>query len=514
MSIPVIDLFSGPGGLGEGFAGLEDGKAFNILVSAEMDEAAHKTLRLRSFFRHLKADGTHLQAYYDFCNGIRNEPTTDTTAAIWKLAEEEARRIELGTAEGNSELDALLNKGVKKHSDCVLIGGPPCQAYSLVGRSRNMGKKDYRPEDDHRHFLYLEYLRVLQKVRPAVFVMENVKGILSSKVGETRIFHDILLDLVDPDAALTGRKGHIEHCYRICSLVTTTQFRRDMDVSDINVHDFVIRAEKHGIPQARHRVILLGIREDINKSFLPLAPVKEQLTVRDAIADLPRLRSRMTKAADSPIAWSRKVADYMGRLGELAKKADMKDLSAALSANSVNIAKDLEYGNPRMPIEGTVMSPKRPFAEKLADSHLNVILNHEARGHMGKDLRRYAYASTFAMVHGVSPKGHEQYSLHGLAPHHKNWQTGYFADRFRVQLWDHPATTVTSHIAKDGHYFIHPDPTQCRSLTVREAARLQAFPDNYFFQGNRTQQFHQVGNAVPPILASLIAKLVANLLNK
>jgi DNA (cytosine-5)-methyltransferase 1 len=513
MSIPVIDLFSGPGGLGEGFAGLNDGKDFHIVVSAEMDEAAHKTLQLRSFYRLLKANGGHLQTYYDYCNGIQDNPATDRTAGIWKQAEQEARRIELGTTEGNRELDGLLHKAVKTHSDCVLIGGPPCQAYSLVGRSRNRGKKDYCPEDDHRHFLYREYLRVLQKVRPAVFVMENVKGILSSRVGESRIFHDILLDLVDPDAALTKRKGHEDHCYRICSLVTPTQFRRGMDVGDIDVHDFVIRAEEHGIPQARHRVILLGIREDINKAFSPLDPAQEQMTVRDAIGDLPKLRSRMSKTEDSPKAWSRKVADYMSRLGQLAEKADMKDLSVALAENAGQIAMNLECGKLRMPLEEAVMNPKRPLAKKLADPHLKVILNHEARGHMGKDLRRYAYASTFALVHGISPKGYEQFGLHGLAPHHKNWKTGHFADRFRVQVWGHPATTVTSHIAKDGHYFIHPDPAQCRSLTVREAARLQTFSDNYFFQGNRTQQFHQVGNAVPPMLASMIARVVGDLLS-
>ena len=131
---------------------------------------------------------------------------------------------------------------------------------------------------------------------------------------------------------------------------------------------------------------------------------------------------------------------------------------------------------------------------------------------MPSDLGRYFYTAAYGEANEKTPKGHLEFALNGLAPEHANWESGKFIDRFRVQLRGHPSTTVTSHIAKDGHYFIHYDPVQCRSLTVREAARLQTFPDNYFFQGNRTQQFHQVGNAVPSLLAGKIAHVVHSIL--
>lgn len=130
---------------------------------------------------------------------------------------------------------------------------------------------------------------------------------------------------------------------------------------------------------------------------------------------------------------------------------------------------------------------------------------------MISDLARYAFCSTFAELEGRPPSSRD--FPEALAPDHQSWNSGKFADRFKVQVWDRPSSTVTSHISKDGHYFIHPDPAQCRSLTVREAARLQSFPDDYVFLGNRTSQYVQVGNAVPPVLARQIAMVLGQLLS-
>lgn len=508
--IRVVDLFAGPGGLGEGFASHHN--TFGIVVSAEKDYVARQTLRLRAFFRYLhRNQPEQLQDYYAYCRGLRDSPVSENSKQAWDHANAEAQVIELGSEDGNRKLYEILDREqLGPTQPWVLIGGPPCQAYSLVGRARNKGNQTYQPEKDNRHFLYREYLNIIGRYQPAVFVMENVKGILSAKVGNEQIFLSILRDLSAPGEALDLPARNLR--YRICSLVCDTEFRAGDDPNTINPADYVIRAEQFGIPQARHRVILLGIREDFHQEIAhpTLTAEAEQMSVGQVIGRLPPLRSRLSKQTDDPDQWRATVQLHATNFAQLARS----ELRTTFTQVGNKISRGPEHSGALRYFAGSATHDGHtgvPVLDGwLLDERLSGCwLNHEARGHMSSDLGRYLYAATFASVFGISPKGHTDFDLAMLRPKHKNWESGNFADRFRVQLAGRPSTTVTSHISKDGHYFIHYDPQQCRSLTVREAARLQTFPDNYFFEGNRTQQYHQVGNAVPPLLARRIAAAVA-----
>ena len=515
--IPVVDLFAGPGGLGEGFSSFENGNAFQIAVSAEKDPIAHQTLRLRAFYRLLvNKRPDNLDDYYRFCNGDAEFPYSSKTIDLWELSAKEAMCIEIGSQSGNSILDAAIQESLGKrdaNQPWVLIGGPPCQAYSLVGRARNKGKVDYVPEEDLRHFLYREYLRIIQNYQPDIFVMENVKGILSAKINDEKIFNQILKDLANPGRALNL---HPEgQCYRIVSLVSQQEFCDGDEPDLLDATKYIIHSEDHGVPQARHRVILLGIREDRYKENLPKIQSQPLVSVKDVIGELPPLRSLLSRQKDTKEQWEKQVSGQLNILGSYALKyaGHEKSLSASLIKASEKIGSFTNTGSLRMSKGLSSGNTRHEYLNQwMLDSNLSVWLNHESRGHRIDDLARYGYAACFGAIHKRSPKGHKEFNLPGLAPDHKNWESGKFSDRFRVQIADGPSTTITSHISKDGHYFIHYDPVQCRSLTVREAARLQTFPDNYFFQGGRTSQYHQVGNAVPPYLAKQIAEVVAKIL--
>lgn len=509
--IPVVDLFAGPGGLGEGFSSLKEGGGgtasypFRIALSVEKETFARTTLRLRAFYRLLILNGIPLARYYDYVAGKNQAPYDPETREFWDQAGEEALQLEIGSEGASRTLRSKVKEIQEQNKHWVLIGGPPCQAYSLVGRARNKGKKDYKPEEDHRHFLYTHYLELIRKFRPSIFVMENVKGILSSRVSGAGIFSRILEDLRAADSS-DGRS------YRIYSLVKGNSVYTGPDGTAVNPDDFIVRSELFGIPQARHRVILLGIREDVAPDYFRPLEKKEKVSLNDALRDLPRLRSGLS-ANDSLEKWQHTVREQARRAIESLKELDSAEDRKRIRKVLDGIAK----GKLPYPSRGglrTAASNVSPtiFGRKMRDNRLTVVLNHEARGHMDTDLARYLFAAAYGKVKGVSPS--QGNFPRALAPSHKSWFSGGFADRFRVQLSGEPSSTVTSHIGKDGHYYIHFDPRQCRSLTVREAARLQTFPDNYFFEGNRTEQYIQVGNAVPPMLARQIAKKVRALLKE
>lgn len=499
----VVDIFAGPGGLGEGFSSFQSEQGgrsfrpFSIVLSAEKDPAARSTLRLRAFFRQFATKAAIPDSYYQFLRGeIDERELTRKHPEEWARADAEALLLELGPE--SDRLHKLIRNSIGSDDQWILVGGPPCQAYSIVGRARNKGKHDYEPERDQRHFLYREYLEILAKYRPDVFIMENVKGILTSKISGEHIFQKILEDLHDPSAATGRRSGAL---YDIYPLRPEAGGPYPLDDSSGNDR-FIVRAEDHGIPQSRHRVILLGMRRGAARVAPRSLASAQRTLLGDVLKDLPHLRSGLSKGPDSADAWE-----------EVVKKQKTRVIAALGSRRETQAMRDFlasyvpALGLPRWSTRSPDQRFRIALGDWLLDQRLAATLNHDTRGHMPEDLGRYLYCATFTQLHeGRSPSSKEFPKK--LAPEHANWDLGYFADRFRAQGPGRPSSTITSHLSKDGHHFIHWDPTQCRSLTVREAARAQTFPDNYAFLGSRTEQYVQVGNAVPPLLAQQIAAVV------
>lgn len=514
--IPVIDLFAGPGGLGEGFASRTDrhgNRIFRIALSIEMNEAARTTLRLRSFYRQFaKADVP--DEYYQFLRGeISIEELYSQYPIQAQASDEEAWQAELGKTSAE-EVDRRIAAALNGAKHWVLIGGPPCQAYSLVGRSRviNVNREQY--EKDHRHFLYQEYLRIIAVHRPPIFVMENVKGILSSKMKGALIVDRIIADLKSPLA--TGVKDVDRSKPLHYELHPFTEYNESLPFDDKGraPSDYIIRSELHGIPQARHRFIVLGVRSDSTWKPNRLPNLSKAVTVRTAISDLPFLRSKLSgkgaslKERDTQEVWESAVREMLA----LPLRPE-NGVTTAVAKKIADSAQKLRKADGGSQYKRWTKTPQWNSGW-FRDSRLQGVCNHESRRHMKDDLWRYMFAACFAAVNKKSPTLMD--FPFELLPDHKNVediaseeQEVVFADRFRVQIKNRYSTTVTSHISKDGHYFIHYDPKQCRSLSVREAARLQTFPDNYFFMGGKTAQYHQVGNAVPPLLAWKLARIVS-----
>lgn len=254
---PLVDVFAGPGGLGEGFSSLSRGKSdscFRSAVSIEQDEFAHKTLLLRHFLKAFK--GKELPD--DYYRYLRGDITVDELYELHpkekKHADRSAIRISLGS-ENHNHVRRLITDRLKKIKKWALVGGPPCQAYSLVGRSRMMGDPEF--EKDERHFLYREYLRIIIDHAPPVFVMENVKGLLSARVKGELVINRIISDLTAPKDALGMSSNGLG--YKLYSLSED-----ELPGMEVDPRLFLVRAEQYGVPQARHRMFIVGIRKDID----------------------------------------------------------------------------------------------------------------------------------------------------------------------------------------------------------------------------------------------------------
>lgn len=533
--------------MGEGFAAYSgnNGIRFDIRLSIESNASACETLRLRSFYR--RSSGKARKDYYRFVNG---EMALQELYELHKEIHDEINNHEVwevtlgGDGFSEDELHRRVASAIGDTGDWLLIGGPPCQAYSTAGRARNKGKTDYDPGNDDRHFLYQEYLRIISMHWPTVFVMENVPGMLSSKAGgKDRIFDRIHSDLHDPvgatgpDTGIAHNKAR-RHYYHIRPLDPDAVQKNDLFGRDFHrASDFIVNSEEFGVPQTRQRVVLVGVRDDVT-DLRPLLhrTYDKPITVREAITGLPTIRSGLSRTD--------RVRDYPDENDE--REIWRQALHTALESQWLKDLYDQGFSDVADKVKNVVtvqgmdirrvplirggdlvktgrnginyskLEPHKKLCSFISDKNITKVRNHWAREHMLSDLHRYLFVSVFGLLKGSSPKLRD--FPEDLLPNHRNVDKALshdnFADRFRVQLWDAPSTTVVSHLARDGHYFIHPDPWQCRSITVREAARLQTFPDNYVFRGNKGDQFVQVGNAVPPWLARQIASSIADLLNK
>ncbi|MGM7700528.1 DNA cytosine methyltransferase [Pseudalkalibacillus sp. Hm43] len=439
----IIDLFSGGGGLSEGFH--EHG--FNIVAQVEKDTWACETLKTRGVFHYLESNDD-LSLYYEYLNSIESyRDINDKRKIIFKKYPdlEEKLNIEvLNKKFGNPEKDkqATSSKQIIKLIErsliynnttevSAIIGGPPCQAYSLIGRGRM--KQDV--DRDGRNFLFYHYLNLVKEFQPKVFVFENVPGLISAKKGK-------LFEIIQEEFDKIG--------YKLSS------GREDDDKK--NVLDF----SEYGTYQRRKRLILFGHKSEFKMEYPDFSSyalrISEEMNTKNVLSDLPTLTPGQ--------GYDHKLIRY-----ESEARTSLSEYQKLMRRNSPGI------------------------------------LNHKARKLQKQDEKIYSIA-----IKKASEGKQLNYSdLPASLKTHKN--TSSFLDRFKVHRWNELPHTVVAHISKDGHYNIHPDQKQLRSLTVREAARIQGFPDNYYFEGPRTAQFVQVGNAVPPTMSNVVAKAVKEVLN-
>jgi DNA (cytosine-5)-methyltransferase 1 len=404
-----IDLFAGAGGLSEGFIRA----GYKPIAHVEFDLAACYTLKTRLAYHYLKENG-NLAPYIDYLKGkIKRKE-------LYSIIPEEILSSVINKTIGadNQNIFSEIDKFLGRKKVDIIIGGPPCQAYSLVGRARSVDGMRH----DSRNHLYVEYAKFLEKYEPKYFVFENVLGLKSAKKG-TYLTNIEKLFL---------KKGYLMKLY-------------------------TVTANNFGVLQNRKRIIIFGWQKDIIIELPDLEAIRLQsdFKVESIFNDLPSIQAG--KGVDKFDTYHAEINQYL--------------------------------------------------KQKSIRNGIDILTQHVARPHTEQDKKIYR----IAVNKWNNKKQRLDYNdLPDVLKTHKNRHS--FFDRFKVVAQDmNYSQTVVAHIAKDGHYYIHPDIKQNRSISVREAARLQSFPDDYFFEGvkelsNRTAAFKQIGNAVPPLMAYQIAK--------
>lgn len=388
-----IDLFSGCGGLSEGFYRM----GFTALAHVEINHWACETLRKR-------------MAYYGYSNIEREVIEKDITSA---------------------DILTDIDNAVAGRSVDVIIGGPPCQAYSTAGRVRDAKGM----ASDPRNFLFESYVKILEHFRPKFFVFENVTGLLSARVNGKPIIPSIM--------------SALGNSYKL--------------INDPNI--LVHNTADYGVPQIRKRVIIMGVRKDI--------------TTKEAMD----LYNGVVKTHWNP------EKDLVERKG-LKKFVSVKDAIGDLP--SVEPGEDASTNSYDYPCNNA-------FLKRIGKAGIYPLMDHIARKHNALDRERFAI-----MINNHWSFG----QLRKEMPQYEHEHARVFDNSYVVQWWDLPSKTILAHIHKDGFQFIHPDGNQARSFTVREAARIQSFPDDFEFAGSRGEKYKQIGNAVPPLFAEALAKSI------
>ena len=410
-----IDLFAGAGGLSEGFVQA----GFEPIAHIEMNSYAARTLETRSAYYHLKSAG-QLELYQAYLKS-----DISRKAMLSNVPEEILKTVFCETMSDETlpslfeEIDRILkDKGIEDID--VIIGGPPCQAYSLVGRAQSSHMETPMSQDP-RNDLYKLYVRFLEKYQPKMFVFENVMGITTANKGAT--WENIQMSM--------------------------KQVGYEIECHEQNARNF-------GVLQNRQRMVIVGWLKDSGLNYPDFKEVSVNAVVNDLLMDLPAL-----------------------------------------------------FPGEKSTVYGATM-PSVYVRDRGIRVSSDILTLHESRPNQERDISIYKRAIE------LWNNGHQRLNYNDLPDElktHKNRTA--FLDRFKVVEGDCPyCHTMLAHISKDGHYFIHPDITQHRSITVREAARIQSFPDSYFFEGPRTAQFVQIGNAVPPLMAKGIAEGIAAELNR